>query len=486
MTGIQYFTIKGNRYTTYHLVVFFLTFFSYALFHAARKSFSNVKTTISDEWRDSSSSNDKSCLLKPDDIWNSHKMYNNANDAKLFLGVLDALFLGAYSIGLFVSGILGDRYDLRLVLTLGMCVSAITVFIFGTLSEWLHLYNKYWYAFLWILNGFAQSTGWPTVVAVMGNWFGENGRGLIFGIWSSTASIGNIIGALMVSSVLDFGYEYAFLFTSVALFAGGVVNFFGLIPSPKDVGVKTEDEETEHDALLSSNEKSQPIGFFKAVMLPGVIMYSLCYACLKMVNYSFFFWLPFYLSNKYSWKESVADKISIWYDVGGIFGGIIGGLVSDILKSRSVVVVTMLALAIPSIYIYSLSPPNQTINAFLMSITGFFIGGVANMISAAITADLGRQGPIQGNKEALATVTGIVDGTGSVGAALGQILVPLIQEKFNWFYVFYLFIFLCVLTAVCIFPLFIRELKTLIVQFRSRNRNTGYQTINTDEIDNSE
>lgn len=34
---------------------------------------------------------------------------------------------------------------------------------------------------------------------------------------------------------------------------------------------------------------------------------------------------------------------------------------------------------------------------------------------------LGRQGPVQGNKEALATVTGIVDGTGSVGAALGQV-----------------------------------------------------------------
>ena len=33
----------------------------------------------------------------------------------------------------------------------------------------------------------------------------------------------------------------------------------------------------------------------------------------------------------------------------------------------------------------------------------------------------GRQGPVQGNKEALATVTGIVDGTGSVGAALGQV-----------------------------------------------------------------
>lgn len=81
-------------------------------------------------------------------------------------------------------------------------------------------------------------------------------------------------------------------------------------------------------------------------------------------------------------------------------------------------------------------------NAFLMSIVGFFIGGAANMISATITADLGKQGPIQGNKDGLATVTGIVDGTGSIGAALGQLFVPLIQDRFDWFYVFYFFIVL--------------------------------------------
>jgi OPA family glycerol-3-phosphate transporter-like MFS transporter 3 len=41
----------------------------------------------------------------------------------------------------------------------------------------------------------------------MGNWFGKSGRGLIFGIWSATASVGNILGALMVASVLKYGYH---------------------------------------------------------------------------------------------------------------------------------------------------------------------------------------------------------------------------------------------------------------------------------------
>lgn len=51
-----------------------------------------------------------------------------------------------------------------------------------------------------------------------------------------------------------------------------------------------------------------------------MLQYSLSYACLKLVNYAFFFWLPFYLSNNYSWKEAEADRLSVWYDVGGIIG----------------------------------------------------------------------------------------------------------------------------------------------------------------------
>lgn len=67
------------------------------------------------------------------------------------------------------------------------------------------------------------------------------------------------------------------------------------------------------------------------------------------------------------------------------------------------------------------SPNDQLINAVLLATTGFFIGGPSNMISSAISADLGRQEALRGSQEALATVTGIVDGTGSIGAAAGQV-----------------------------------------------------------------
>ena len=88
------------------------------------------------------------------------------------------------------------------------------VFVFGTLTEWLHFYNKWFYCGLWIVNGLLQSTGWPCVVAVMGNWFGKAGRGVVFGLWSACASVGNILGAFLASSVLQYGYEVGISFTA--------------------------------------------------------------------------------------------------------------------------------------------------------------------------------------------------------------------------------------------------------------------------------
>ena len=41
----------------------------------------------------------------------------------------------------------------------------------------------------------------------MGNWFGKSERGLVFGIWSANAPVGNIFGSLIASALIDYGYE---------------------------------------------------------------------------------------------------------------------------------------------------------------------------------------------------------------------------------------------------------------------------------------
>ncbi|CAB1333729.1 unnamed protein product [Coregonus sp. 'balchen'] len=449
------------QYTHHHLVAFLLTFFSYVLLHASRKTFSNVKVSISAQWTPSVQ-NASSPAFSPGETWEENNLFADSDEATLFLGVLDTIFLFSYAVGLYMSGVIGDRMNLRYVLSFGLCGSAIVEFVFGTLTEWLQFYNIYLYCGLWVLNGLLQSAVWPCVVAVMGNWFGKSG---------ACASVGNILGAFLASSVLKYGYEYAFLVTSVLQFAGGVVVFFGLLTSPKEVGLCLESEtglspverETDsHRPLMSDEEDEEEEE-------EGSEEYSLAYACLKLVNYSFFFWLPFYLSRNFGWKEAQADRLSVWYDVGGIIGGTIQGLISDCMGKRAPVLAVSLLLAMGALVGYSHSPPDQVVNAALLATTGFFIGGPSNMISSAISADLGRQEALRGSQEALATVTGIVDGTGSIGAAAGQYLVSLIESKLGWMCVFYFFIVMTGGSIVFILPLIMTEIRAM---WRDRQART--------------
>uniref|UniRef100_A0A8C6UWD3 Sugar phosphate exchanger 3 n=1 Tax=Neogobius melanostomus TaxID=47308 RepID=A0A8C6UWD3_9GOBI len=471
----------------YHIVVDFggLCSSSYVLLHSSRKTFSNVKVSISAQWTPTLQ-NGSSSAFSPPETWEDNHLFADEAQATLFLGALDSIFLFSYAVGLYLSGVIGDRVNLRYVLCVGLCGSAVVEFLFGTVTEWLKIYNVYLYCGLWVLNGLLQSAVWPCVVAVMGNWFGKSGRGFIFGLWSACASVGNILGAFLASSVLKYGYEYAFLVTSVVQFAGGIVVFFGLLTSPKETGLgPVETDSDSHRPLMSDEEDEvevevyaqrdhtiqqqeelppqtpQAIGFCQAFCLPGVLPYSLAYACLKLVNYSFFFWLPFYLSSNFGWKEAEADRLSVWYDVGGIIGGTVQGLISDFMGKRSPVLGLSLLFAMGALGGYSHSPNDKVINAVLLAITGFFTGGPSNMISSAISADLGRQDALRGSQEALATVTGIVDGTGSIGAAVGQYLVSLIESKLGWMCVFYFFIVMTGGSIVFISPLIFREVRAI-------------------------
>lgn len=56
------------------------------------------------------------------------------------------------------------------------------------------------------------------------------------------------------------------------------------------------------------------------------------------------------------------------------------------------------------------------------------------------------------SNEALAIVTGMVDGIGSIGAAMGQYLVSLIQDNLRWMWMFYFFIRMTICTILFISP----------------------------------
>ena len=526
------------------ITALFLTYLAYMGLHVTRKSFSNIKTNLAypvcrvDLGHKVFGKNDalccmgdlvihgnnnthgepkciggssKICSLKLSIAANKHKGTNGTTNVctkeskdqvqqceawfgpvdvtTKYLGVLDTLFFSMYAVGLYLSGYIVDRLDLRKTLAGGMAMSALATCLFG-LFGYFGIHSFWLYAFVWAINGLIQSLGWPASVAVMGLWFGDLKlcknvvlkRGAIIGAWASNASAGNIVGAVLVTYVLSsvkatgfyldgsngdwrmcmIGASLFLLFCALlnlmllrlprqVSFQSAMeiekqllaneslqnaptefdrVSFMNdendqLIPLNSDMGSDNSDD----DGLDQQNESS--IGFIEAVLIPGVIPYSISYLCLKMANYAMFFWLPFYLSHTiYNGKADSSGKandLSTLYDIGQILGGIVGGYLSDRLNARSPVIVFMLIPSI-GIFFYFIGGPSLTMLTILIPAAGFLLGGPANILSGAVAADLGTHQSLAGNSRALGTVSGIIDGTGSVGAAIGQYVIILLAN----------------------------------------------------------
>ncbi|XP_043718653.1 putative glycerol-3-phosphate transporter 5 [Telopea speciosissima] len=458
-------TITSQRSIVfYQTLVLLITFSAYAAFHASRKPPSIVKSVLGpdvqsgDTELDRNSSSINTGWAPFDGRHGPHR-----------LGELDLAFLSAYSIGMYFAGHIGDRIDLRLFLSFGMFASGISTVVFG-LAYWWKIHTLGFFLLVQIVSGLFQSTGWPCVVSVVGNWFGKSKRGLIMGIWSSHTSVGNMLGSVIASSVLAFGWGWSFVLPGILLIFVGLVVFLFLIATPEDAGfespvndvemrseaeyvVASEEFKREEEGLLQSGSpgSSAAIGFLEAWRLPGVAPYAFCLFFSKLVAYTFLYWLPFYIRHTdvagVHLSHETAGMLSTIFDVGGVFGGISAGYISDRIEARAVTSILFLIFSVPALILYrtygSISMYSTT---GLMFLSGLLVTGPYSLITTAVAADLGTQSLIKGNSRALATVTAIIDGTGSVGAALGPLLTGYISTT-GWNSVF-LMLIVAILLAI--------------------------------------
>ena len=244
-------------------VVFLLTFLNFACLHASRKSFSTIKNTLNSlHWFQSSSS-----LFPPSTTQTEMD------------GFLDASFLLAYAIGLYTSGFLGDRTNPVSLIQVGLVLSSFCLIAFsvGGVLKW-HAFE--YYLLVWTLNGAVQSTGWPANVAIMGNWFSRKERGMIMGIWSSNASVGNIIGTIMTLIVYGlWGAEQGWIITLMWISGMMIIQTFiisYLKAEPTKETLKAEDD-TDMEEMLFVEKKTElepidvpGISFLRAWLIPGV------------------------------------------------------------------------------------------------------------------------------------------------------------------------------------------------------------------------
>lgn len=462
-----------SRDNWYRGSILVLTFLFYTAYHLSRKPISIVKSELH---------RNCSTVIRPTDLnitdndtWCDWAPFDQDNYRSLF-GILDNCFLVAYAVGMFFSGIFGERLPLRLYLSAGMLLSGLFTALFGLGFYW-NIHSLGYYAFIQVMNGLVQTTGWPAVVACVGNWFGKGKRGFIMGVWNSHTSVGNILGSLIAGAFVSSAWGLSFIVPGAIIACTGLLCFFFLVDKPEDVECSSpqhHDDSSEVSEAVHSEVDSEAISFCGALRIPGVLEFSMCLLFAKLVSYTFLYWLPLYISNIAHFDAKEAGDMSTLFDVGGIMGGILAGLVSDYTGARAATCWIMLVAAAPMLFLYNdIGQQSLVVSIGMLLLCGALVNGPYALITTAVSADLGTHESLRGNSRALSTVTAIIDGTGSVGAALGPLLAGVISPS-GWNNVFYMLI-----TADVLACLFLSRLvyKEVCGCYRWIQRRSGFTEI---------
>uniref|UniRef100_A0A8C2B778 Solute carrier family 37 member 1 n=1 Tax=Cyprinus carpio TaxID=7962 RepID=A0A8C2B778_CYPCA len=385
---------------------FALTFLLYTSFHLSRKPISIVKSELHKNCSHvmrapTESSSGQQPVLHPE-LDCSWKPFDR-NNYKQLLGAMDYSFLCAYAIGMYLSGIIGERLPIRLYLTVGMLTSG--------LFTWGHTVNNICHGSL--IAGYYVSSNWGLSFIVPGVIIAAMGVICFLFLIERNVRCSSNTGRVHSSQTLqqiDLIQEECF----------------------------THSCECCASVCPSVSRCYSVTQVSPAVCLQGVVEFSLCLLFAKLVSYTFLFWLPLYITKAAHLDAKKAGDLSTLFDVGGIVGGILAGVISDKMGKRATTCAVMLLLAAPTLYGFSMISQfglGPTIGMLL--VCGGLVNGPYALITTAVSADLGTHKSLKGNARALSTVTAIIDGTGSVGAAVGPLLAGLLSAQ-GWDQVFYM------------------------------------------------
>lgn len=338
----------------------------------------------------------------------------------------------AYTAGQLFGGPLGDRLSPRRLVTLGMLLSALANLAMGGSGAYLPFLG------LAVLSGVGQSVGWPGLVKNMASWFGASRRGTVMAWWSTNYVLGGFLATVFATWVISnpsllvtWRWQRVFWLPSVLL-AGIALLFYAI------------DRDGPERTGVSASPVARPRGGYgRLLRRPIVWVFGLTAAFLKILRYSFLFWLPLFMTDQLHYRIGDAGYLSSLYELIGFGGAIAAGYLSDrAARGQRLPVACIMQVALGGMcFVYAaMAAAGPIWNALGVALIGIFTYGPDTLMQGAAAQDVGE-------RELAATASGFISGTASVGQLLSPYLVAVLTKAAGWNRLFLTFVVISLVSA---------------------------------------
>ncbi len=306
-----------------------------------------------------------------------------------------------------------------------------------------------------VANGGAQAGLFPGAASTISKWFPPAGRGLPNGALGSFMSIGGAVGMALTGVLLGWMSWQAIFFVYALLglaWAAGFYSWFRDLPGQHDavndaelLRIAAGRPQSETDAAGDDADEPTPwLAIFSSVS-----MWWICgQQFFRAAGYIFFAtWFPRYLQE----TRGISVKESALYTalplIGVVVGSLLGGVVMDWIFARTgsrrlsrqgLAVASMLAcagLVFAAYFIEAAMPAVTVISA------AAFCAAVGGPVAYTVTIDMGDRH--------VATVFSTMNMSGNIGALAFPMVVPWVEDWYDWSSVLLLFGAMYVGAAAC-------------------------------------
>lgn len=340
------------------------------------------------------------------------------------IGNILALTAIAYGAGKFLMGAWSDRSNPRFFMPLGLVLTALCNFLFGSVASYpVHL-------FLWTLNGLFQGMGWAPCGRSLGHWYSVRERGTIFAVWNIAHNAGGgLTGLVAAYSAQHLGWQSAFYVPGILALLCAAYLITRLRDTPQSVGLPpVEVYRNEPGAAPDAERELGTRELFMNYILKNrrLWLFAAANFFVYIARYSLLDWGPTYLKEMKGASLAEGGFSTAVFEFAGVFSTLLMGWISDKAGGRRGMVSLLCMAPVFAAFaaILATPPDHLWLDLTLFAVVGFFVYPPVML--------LGVTGLDFTSKKAVGTAAGFIGLFGYLGRTVQGKGLGWIAQHYGW------------------------------------------------------
>lgn len=354
-------------------------------------------------------------------------------------GLISTLFFATYASGQLINGFLGDKMPPKYMMLTGMLCSAIMNLLMAfSLPVWAM-------AAVWAINGFAQSMIWPPIVFLFTNMLPKRTMVKCFTNLASTVAAGTLFSYLLSALMLKGpGWQWAFGTPGIIL---GIMALVFFICFPKIEEHRQRFGELEEDEAQAGTKAATGTPLWKILLAPSLLLFLLPSCIHGVLKDGLTAWIPSYINENFNAGPVMAVLASMVLPVVNLGGAYLASYGQKKLNNPAKVSAILFACAFLSLLSLWLWGGSSLWLCLAMlaicSVCTLAINTVFVSFVPISYASCGRS----------ASVSGFLNATAYLGAALSSVGIGAVAQGFGWNAVFSSFVAITAIAFIlCAIP----------------------------------